>query len=52
MGKAKRLNWFPVKGYWKNPNFKGLWNTDDYGNLFRVHRWEVLGRNFCSAHFK
>ena len=45
-------DWFPVKGYWKNTGFNGLYNMDDYGNLYRVRRWEVLGRNFCSNHFK
>lgn len=42
--------WFPVRNYWKNTSFKGLYNMDDFGNLYRVERWNVLGRNFVSNH--
>ena len=54
-GRTMRIqgkDWFPVRGYWKNNGFNGLYNMDDYGNLYRVRRWEVLGRNFCSNYFK
>lgn len=44
--------WFPVRQYWKNIAYRGLWNMDDYGNLYRVKRWDVVGRNFCSTHIK
>ena len=44
MSKTKRLSWSPVRNYWRNPNFKGLYNMDDFGNLYRVKRWEVIGR--------
>lgn len=35
---------YPVRGYWKHESLNGLFNMDDYGNAFRVKRWEVLGR--------
>ena len=41
-----------VKQYWRHKDYTGLYNMDDYGNLFRVRRWEVLGRNFCSCQLK
>lgn len=44
MSKTQCLKWQPVRNYWWHPNINGLWNMDDYGNLYRVRRWEVLGR--------
>ena len=46
MGKCTkaRMRWYPVRNYWKCNKFNGLWNMDDYGNLYRVRRWEVIGR--------
>jgi hypothetical protein len=44
MSKTKCLKWQPVRNYWWHPNINGLWNMDDYGNLYRVRRWEVIGR--------
>ena len=46
------MKWYAVRGYWKHPDLKGLYNVDDYGNAFRVRRWEVIGRNFCSTYIK
>ena len=44
MSKVKCLTWISVRNYWWHPNINGLWNMDDYGNLYRVRRWEVIGR--------
>jgi hypothetical protein len=46
------MKWYPVRGYWKHPQLNGLYNMDDFGNLFRVRRWEVIGRNFFSEYHK
>ena len=43
MSKVKCLKWIPGRNYWWHPNINGLWNMDDYGNLYRVRRWEVIG---------
>ena len=38
--------WYPVRNYWKHTGLNGLYNMDDFGNAYRVKRWDVIGRGF------